>query len=382
MIYIFQQLYQVPCKVQLSMKLRFVKTDLDEDNNPITLTKFVITNEKQSRVFNDVGTQDYMQMAFDRFDKFINDWSEHGSGWQLEEIVNMNIRVSLVKIICGSGTVKLPPVLLGKKAVLNIDSPDGQCFQYAVVAALHHTDSAVNSRHKNHASNYTKFLHYYNFSCFNGPVDASELKQFEKLNPNVSLTAIIWEKDKPRMCYTTHNTNGKIAIILFYAGHWLPVMSLGRLLGSADVNSAYCHKCLGNFYKPEKLEKHIPKCLGQQETMPSDKIFKWDDMKKSLPPPYVLYCDIESLLQKTHVPGIIHEHVPISVGCILVPNGELKSSPIADANQIKIFTGTDCMTKFVNYIHQLQSQLFEWCHDKCKVPIDFTIQQRCSTCKC
>ena len=307
------------------MKLRFVKTDLDEDDNPTTLTKFVITNEKQSRVFNDDGAIDYMQMAFDRFDQFITIWSEHGSGWQLEEIVNMNIRVSLVKIICGSGTVKLPPVLLGKKAVLNIDSPDGQCFQYAVVAALHHTDPCINSTHRNRYSNYTRFLQHYNFSCFNGPVDASELKQFEKLNQQVSLTAIIWEKDKPRMCYTTHNT-GKIAIILFYAGHWLPVVSLDRLLGSKNVDSAYCHKCLGNFHKPELLEKHVQKCLGQQETMPTDKIFKWDDMKKSLPPPYVMYCDIESLLQKTNIPGIIHEHLPISIGCILVPNSELKSS--------------------------------------------------------
>lgn len=117
-------------------------------------------------------------------------------------------------------------------------------------------------------------------------------------------------------------------------------MSLGRLLGSTGGNCAYCHKCLSNFHKKEWLEKHIPKCLGQQETMPSDKIFKWDDMKKSLPPPYVLYCDIDSLLQKTQVPGIIHKHAPISVGCILVPNSELKSSPITDANQIKIFTGT------------------------------------------
>ena len=247
MMFIFQQLYTVPCKLQLSMKLRFVKTDLDEDDNPTTLTKFVITNEKQGRVFNDDGAIDYMQMAFDRFDQFITVWSEHGSGWQLEEIVNMNIRVSLVKIICGSGTVKLPPVLLGKKAVLNIDSPDGQCFQYAVVAALHHTDPCINSTHRNRYSNYTRYLQHYNFSCFNGPVDASELKQFEKLNPSVSLTAIIWEKDKPRMCYTTHNT-GKIAIILFYAGHWLPVVSLDRLLGSKNVCSAYCHKCLGNFH--------------------------------------------------------------------------------------------------------------------------------------
>ena len=196
--------------------------------------------------------------------------------------------------------------------------------------------------HKNRASNYTLFFTNYNFSCFNGPVDASELKQFEKLNPNVSLTAIIWEKDKLRMCYTTHNT-AKIAIILFYEGHWLPVTSLDRLLGSTNVNSAYCHRCLSNFHRPEWLEKHLLKCLGQQETMPSDKIFKWDDMKKSLPPPYVLYCDIESLLQPTNVPGIIHEHLPISVGCILVSNSELKSCPIDDANQIKIFTGTDCM---------------------------------------
>ena len=71
MMFIFQQLYQVPCKLQLSMKLRFVKTDLDEDGVAITLTKFVITNEKQSRVFNDDGAIDYMQMAFDRFDNFI-----------------------------------------------------------------------------------------------------------------------------------------------------------------------------------------------------------------------------------------------------------------------------------------------------------------------
>ena len=134
----------------------------------------------------------------------------------------------------------------------------------------------------------------------------------------------------------------------------------------------------GIFIIPELLEKHVLKCLGQQETMPTDKIFKWDDMKKSLPPPYVMYCDIESLLQRTHIPGIIHEHLPISIGCILVPNAELKSAPIADSNQIKIFTGLDCMSKFVTYIHALQSQLFDWCHEKCKVPITYTLQQRCS----
>ena len=53
MIFIFRQLYKVPCKVQLSMKLRFVKTELDDNGHPITLTKLVITNEKQCRVFND-----------------------------------------------------------------------------------------------------------------------------------------------------------------------------------------------------------------------------------------------------------------------------------------------------------------------------------------
>lgn len=90
----------------------------------------------------------------------------------------------------------------------------------------------------------------------------------------------------------------------------------------------------------------------------------------------IKYCDIESFVQLTNVPGIIHKHLLISIGCILVSNSELKSCPIDDANLIKIFTGTDCMTEFTNYIHRLESELFNWCHDKFKFPIDCTIPQR------
>ena len=80
-------------------------------------------------------------------------------------------------------------------ALLNLDLPANECFQYALVASIHHAQ-VPDQRNKNHAHAYKNYLKLYNFSCFNFPVDASELKQFEKLNPTVSVTAIVCEKIK------------------------------------------------------------------------------------------------------------------------------------------------------------------------------------------
>ena len=85
--------------------------------------------------------------------------------------------------------------------MLNLDSPNGG-FQYALVASIHHMQ--VDQHHKSCASLYKEFLHLYDFTPFTMPVDAAELKSFEKLNPSVSATAFVWEEDdnKPQhLCY-------------------------------------------------------------------------------------------------------------------------------------------------------------------------------------
>ena len=116
----------------------------------------------------------------------------------------------MIKGICGGSVCKLHPKLQSKKALINLDSPENECFQYALVASIHHTQVS-DQCYKSHAYAYKKFLKLYNFTCFTFPVDALELKQFEKLNPTASVTAIVCEKilknvnKSLQLCYVSHN---------------------------------------------------------------------------------------------------------------------------------------------------------------------------------
>lgn len=199
---IMRQLFNTPCKVQISMKFLFTKCEYDDMGRQLKISKTVITKERQARIFNDGDAREYIGVSMERFDRFIDQWSEHGSGWTLDHIINLCYHVSLIKRVCGNGACTLPQRLKNKKAVLNLDSPYGECLQYAIVASIHYADVVDQHDHLNHASKYKDFIQSYNFTCFAAPpVDVCELKHFEKLNPTVSVTAIIWEEqnvDQPQ----------------------------------------------------------------------------------------------------------------------------------------------------------------------------------------
>ena len=139
---IMRQLYTTPCKMQLSMKFHFIKEVVDDSAHIIRMTQSVITNEKQARIFNGEDANDYIDMAVEQFDNFVMQWSEFGLGWFLDHIINLTLRVSLVKLVSGGKACKLPQELQHKQAVLNLDSPDGLCLQHAIVGFIHHSGVA------------------------------------------------------------------------------------------------------------------------------------------------------------------------------------------------------------------------------------------------
>ena len=71
------------------MKFLFVKEEVTDTGCTIRLTNAVITNEHQARIFNDDDAHEYINLAMDRFDEFIEQWSEFGSGWVLDHIINL-----------------------------------------------------------------------------------------------------------------------------------------------------------------------------------------------------------------------------------------------------------------------------------------------------
>ena len=69
---VMQQLYTTPCKVQLSIKFCFTKDELDDTGHVTKLTSTVITKEHQACIFNDDEACDYINLAMDHFNEFIN----------------------------------------------------------------------------------------------------------------------------------------------------------------------------------------------------------------------------------------------------------------------------------------------------------------------
>ncbi len=63
-------------------------------------------------------------------------YQKEGSGWQLYSIVGLDISVVKFNPLDGSRYSKLPPLIVKKKAVINMKNNDDQCFKWAVTRAL------------------------------------------------------------------------------------------------------------------------------------------------------------------------------------------------------------------------------------------------------
>lgn len=68
----------------------------------------------------------------------IEAWSQIGSGWVIDEILEAYIHVARYQPLRGGSYMDLPKELKNKKAILNIQNRDDECLRWALKAALFH----------------------------------------------------------------------------------------------------------------------------------------------------------------------------------------------------------------------------------------------------
>jgi len=66
----------------------------------------------------------------------IEAWSERGSGWVVDTILEAIINVAQYQPLKGGSYMLLPEKLKNKKAIINIQNRDNQCLRWAIRAAL------------------------------------------------------------------------------------------------------------------------------------------------------------------------------------------------------------------------------------------------------
>ncbi|KAL4123318.1 hypothetical protein QTP88_015515 [Uroleucon formosanum] len=202
------------------------------------------------------------------------------SGFALSCIDGMLLGVYEYSPMDGSSYLTLPPSIADRKAVINPQNIDLECFKWAILAK--HVPS-VNSFRV--GANYFSEEHRYDFSTISVPTPVSEIILFERANPDTSINGY--------GCFTSFDDRP-----LRYKLHGEEALARHRLVCGT-------HKPILPILPPEGSTLEFTTLCKTQRL------------------PFVMYADFEALLVKSAQRyGVnteaLHTHHPMSYGFMVV----------------------------------------------------------------
>ena len=108
---------------------------------------------------------------------------------KFNEVLFLNINFHRLNLTRGSSYLPLPDWIEKKKAMINPQNDDEECFNWAVIAALEWTE--INS-HPERVSNLAKFAYNYDWSGLEFPASIKDIGVFETKN-NISVNVLAVE---------------------------------------------------------------------------------------------------------------------------------------------------------------------------------------------
>lgn len=299
-----------------------------------------------------------------------------GLGWTLNEIKEIEFHISKSEPFVGSSFIDLQTNIKKKNAIVNVRNNDQKCFMWAILSALH-----TNVQYPNHMSSYSAYENELNFTGINFPVDVKSIKKFEFLNPTISINVYGIEPNNEivplRLCKNIKPPNHFHLLLLHEVeneyvdensvkqvkikSHYCWIKDLSKLIRSQltahKAKIYFCDRCLHYFTTNDKLQKHIEDCITLNEckiTLPreDESIITYENIKKQLEAPYVIYADIESILEQVDddsslATSIYQKHKPFSIGYYL------KCGYDDSQSYYKYDRGSDCIKWFVQELYSI-----------------------------
>ena len=106
------------------------------------------------------------------------------SGFTLDKIMHLYINFHRVALTRGGSYIELPKWLKSKKAVINPQNKDEECFKWAAIAALHHEE--IKNKFER-ISLLKPYENRYNWKGLEFPVSIKKIDKFEKNNPGIAV---------------------------------------------------------------------------------------------------------------------------------------------------------------------------------------------------
>ena len=234
-----------------------------------------------------------------------------GSSFTFEHIDLLEYHLHKITLNRGSSYIETHDWIKNKRVTINPkNNKDNNCFQYAITAALNYQN--IDS-HPERISKLKPFINNYNWKSINFPAGDKDYSAFESNNGGIALNILYvpYNTKQIRQAYISkHNecdTQVNLLMITDKTNNWhyLSVKSISGLSRgiTSNHNRDFCLNCFHSYTTENKLRKHEKICNYHNFCylkMPNEdnKILKYILGEKSLKVPFIIYADLECLLQK------------------------------------------------------------------------------------
>ena len=324
-----------------------------------------------------------------------------GSDFAFDGVNYLYYNFNKISISRGESYIDCPKWLKDKKSTVNQKNNDNKCFQYAVTLALN--IDQIND-HPERISKIKHFIEKYNWKDINFPSTSKDWKKFE-LNNEVALNIsyVPHGTKKIEIAYKSkHNlTREKQVILLMISNgenrHYLIVKNLSRLLRGITSNhdgDFYYLNCFHSYRTKNKLDAHNKICENHEYChieMPTkdNNIIKYNQGEKSIKLSFIVYADLECLLEKMSTcyntleessTTKINRHTPS--GYSIFTHCSFDKSK----NKLDYYRGEDCITKFCKDLREHATKIINY-EKKDTIPLtkkeeeNYNNQKVCYICK-
>ena len=287
-----------------------------------------------------------------------------GSEFEFDGVNFLYYDFNKISINRDGSYIDSPKSLKDKKSTINPINNDYKCFQYAVTLALYFDKIRKNPQR---ISKIKPFIDQYNWKDIDFPATSKDGKKFE-LNNEIALNMLYVPHNtrKIHVAYKPkHNLTREDQTILLMISngenwHYLVVKNLSGLLRGITSNHKEDFYCL-NFFcaysTKNKLEAHKKICENHNNTI------KHSQGEKSIKLPFVVYVDLECLLEKISTcqnnpnessTAEINKHSPW--GYSLFTHCSFDKSK----NKLNHYRGKDCMKKFCKDLREHGTKMINY----------------------
>ena len=302
-----------PFQVKFIFTCKYQKENLEGEIEDT----YGIFHSRVERVMEDTDLDElYERMIKECLEK-MEVFQKGGSGWRFANVESFDINVDPFNPMRAGSYFPLPYKLDIKKAIINVQNNDDECFKWAIVSAAfprkkngHRLDAGMR---KNAA--------LLNWDGIDFPTSLQQISRFEKQNP-YSINVYGWTgKSVHPLRISKHDNEQCIDLMLLEKKgkqHYCWIKNMSRLSASQynkhKGKRFVCKYCCNSFQRELTLKMHIGYCSKQKAVkvvMPrKGEKLSFRNYHRKMRVPFVVYADFECFTRpiSTCAPSNVHSY--------------------------------------------------------------------------